>query len=380
MNALKLNVILLLAIFFPTSFLSDIISWVPPLQSFILCVMLLITLVYKKEIYFPSLLLVTPIIILYILSTVTSPFDELAMGQLPILICWCFIVLISFSSVQYEYNRNIKYTYYLMILWVVFWGVAPLHLESIKLIYMNFYSSSYDTLLESMLAREKPVSIFGSHSLAGFFYAYFILLSIWMIKNKVNAILNIAIIIILTMMMIGLSSYTSIMMLFVVAFLSCYLLFDGKVLIYSLVLMLVFILIFLLFNLEMSNDLFDYLLGDQGNGLQSRYIGGSLKQNFEFISDNPLLGVGFTYSNSLSFTDSFFIIALTKIGILGSILMALGCLFGFRWRVDEKLDRAILSATILFAVAYPIFLYSKYLLIFVLLGNVVRNTLYLKRG
>ncbi len=95
-------------------------------------------------------------------------------------------------------------------------------------------------------------------------------------------------------------------------------------------LILVFALIFLLFNVGMSHHLFDYFLGDQGNGFQSRYIGGSLKQNFEFISDNPLLGVGFTYSNSLSFTDSFFIIVLTKIGILGSILMVSATLFGFR--------------------------------------------------
>ncbi len=159
--------------------------------------------------------LVTSIIILYIISTVTSPFNELAMGQLPILICWCFIVLTSFSWCPIcEYNSNIKYTYYLMILLVVFfWGLAPFYLESIKLTYINLYSSSYDTLLESMLTRGKPVSIFASHSLAGFFYAYFILLSIWMIKNKVDVILNIAIIVILTMMMISLSSYTSIMML-----------------------------------------------------------------------------------------------------------------------------------------------------------------------
>lgn len=85
---------------------------------------------------------------------------------------------------------------------------------------------------------------------------------------------------------------------------------------------LIFVIVFSysLFGGEVVSTMIDRIIGDDGNGLSSRYSQGVLSETIEYVANNPLVGIGLGYNSDLYYTDSDYIITALRLGILGAIL------------------------------------------------------------
>lgn len=135
-----------------------------------------------------SVLMVSVLIFLYISFTAFTPLFEYSFGHsisvLPILTLICF----RFKNLPVA--SEILWVYYLVVFLVFIIGYLATFFPSLTSVYEAYYAYGYENLISALILRGKPISIFGSHSYAGFFYFLFSILSWHLLSNKRNIFLN----------------------------------------------------------------------------------------------------------------------------------------------------------------------------------------------
>lgn len=314
-----------------------------------------------------SVLMVTVLLFLYISFTVFTPFFEYSFGHsfsvLPIL------TLICFRFKKIPLTNCILWSYYLVVVFIFIIGYIPAFSPSLISLYESYYSYGYEGLISDFIFGEKPISIFGSHSYAGFFYFLIFILSWHLLVNRKNIIINTLILIMCFLSLVLIESGSSKFFLITIV---TFFIVDQALLrkganyfliLRFMVLVLVVVFYFSIFGGEVIITTIDKIVGDKGNGLLSRYSEGVLSKTIEYVSNNPLVGIGLGYSSELYYTDSDYIITALRLGIFGAILYFFAIIFflveSIRLRARFKLSFLLIFGLLFFMSAMTVSTYVR---------------------
>lgn len=312
------------------------------------------------------------IILIFLFATLFSKYSNYAFGQLPSLIT---LLLLFFIKFDFSNNKGAVKCYYFICSYIVLVGCSSLFLDLFSDFLVNYYSGGYFGLVERLLLIFKPVSIFVSHSIAGYYYSVFILFSLFLIDKGYSKLLNISFIVSFLTMLLLLRSNTS--MFFIFTSLMVMVVFMTKKRMFNLA--VYFSLFFLagillvLFNIEIISTLISSMAGDEGNGLSSRYFDGALKYTINYIEDYPLLGIGFTHSINFVYTDSSYVLLALKLGVVGMLLFHIQGFIIFYFKDELLISVVFIAYLALFCIGYPIFSYYRFVPISILLICVIQE-------
>ena len=240
-----------------------------------------------------------------------------------------------------------------------------LQYEPILQFLKNYYTFSYPELLPLMLAARKPVIMFATHSVAGFFFFLFFWLNLRTYEATAKR-LYLGFAVIYMVFALFLFSFTS---LFFLAWEMGLLTKVGLQRSWKLTVVIVLLLgsagVFLWQSLDNRKyDLLDYAtnyLQSSGNGLVGRYSAtGDLVVNLEFIRAHPLRPIGLTSKSGFMDVDSGPVEYVLR-GSLPLLLAIYIGLFGFLQSnlADRRDLRIVLVAILLFELGYAILGYAR---------------------
>jgi len=233
----------------------------------------------------------------------------------------------------------------------------------VKIFFISNYSAFYDQLVSNMLGAGKPVIMFGSHSIAAFFFFVCFYLHLRAFSTRVSnrSLLFAIVYLVLLVLLKSISAYC----LFAAG--------VGMLLYYTIGLRTVILLGAVTVGLSIAVVLItpnqweeavrsvQQVWYDPGSGFQGRYVGdGVLRQDLEYINDHPFRAVGIGYAESLWYGDS----GPIELLIRGSLPLLLAVYIGF-WSFVRRslLSKATGVAVFLmyfgFEIAYSNLLYLR---------------------
>ena len=236
-----------------------------------------------------------------------------------------FINLFLLSLINNNKNPNDLSTYlktlviantYLFILSICIIFGIPFGIDLISSSYQAFYIE----LIPNMLAQSKPVTVFGTHSLAGFYDFLFFIVNIAVYKyTRQTKFMMFAIGYML--FLFWLQSSTSLVNFFLAFIIIQAELYRTKKHLFYIIFAAELIAAVLTYQL--AGDLIDQTLGQlfsERNGLGGRYSeGGNLVNNLQYVMDHPFKGIGFGYTTEFFYADSGYLEYALRDGILGAL-------------------------------------------------------------
>ena len=227
-------------------------------------------------------------------------------------------------------------------------------------IVRNIYQAFYIELIPNMLMQNKPVTVFGTHSLAGFYD--FILFLANLAVYKYNKELKFLLISIGYMIFLfWLQSSTSLVYLLIAIVLLQIELYKAQRFLFFTLLAIELLSIVLLF--QIAGDLIDatltQLFSDR-NGLGGRYSeSGNLINNLNYVLAHPFKGIGFAYSTDFFYADSGYL----EYALRNSILGAIGVFIAFSRFILRNVKTShrylLLAAYLSFEVGFSNLLYFR---------------------
>ena len=227
-------------------------------------------------------------------------------------------------------------------------------------IISNYYQAFYIELIPNMLMQNKPVAVFGTHSLAGFYNFILFLANLAVYKyTKQTRFLLISIA--YMVFLFWLQSATSLVYLLIAIILLQMELYKAQRFLFIVLLVIQLLSIVLLF--QMADDLIEatmnQLFSDR-NGLGGRYSeGGNLINNLNYILAHPFRGIGFAYSTDFFYADSGYL----EYALRNSILGAIGVFIAFSRFILRNVKTShrylLLAAYLSFEVGFSNLLYFR---------------------
>lgn len=284
-------------------------------------------LLLKQKKYDPvNLLIAVGVGVLLTLLTITSPYPTYRYGN-----GLMFIVLFSLCLLNNNKNPlDLKpYLRTLFILNIFFAVLSFLIIFDVPLgvdfIYNN-YQAFYPELIPNMLFQSKPVTVFGTHSIAGFYNFLFFVTNLALYKYT-KQIWYLLFAFCYMVFLFWLQSSTS-LVFFLIAFIALqFELYKAQRFLFFLTLIIELFALVLIYQTigEVIGQTLDRLFSE-GNGLGGRYAeGGNLANNLNYVMNNPLGGIGFGYTTDFMFADSGYL----EYALRGSILTTLAVLISF---------------------------------------------------
>lgn len=366
---------MLLSIFYPTSKNGIIIEKYSIYLYFILIGLLIILLVFnginKNNLKYVILLNLS-LLVFTLLNTfnLNSILEYISYGSyIPYLAFSCLICL-NINEVKL-FNPSIILIV-LQIIYISCGILVVLNVEFIKNLLINNYSMGYSTLVSNMMFFNKPVFVYGSHSIASFFYACFSYINIIYFRKSKNMTF-----IVLTLLNIILSLLTKsntgyfFSILFVIYAISV-LYKKFKMILFVMLPGFVFLSVYYCYKFI---DLFFSSLLSKNNGILSRYGSNSvLSNNLEYIMSH-IVPIGIYVSQYLYFTDSGYIVNWLK----GSIFLIIGIYVGLyqllKYNIKSKnIYLPFYCIVMLFEFAYPVTLYLRFLVILPVMITLLNNS------
>ncbi|MFS7399374.1 hypothetical protein [Carnobacterium maltaromaticum] len=373
-NRILFSMIVLLGIFFPTSILHNVISPLNVVYNtiFILCAFFII--VINKKIVLSDAILASIISIIVFSSTLGTIFfnrenvDMISWGILS-----QYLVIIAYALMNERifedpfFSKLFKVVSYIIIIVGL---ISMLRIAFFTNIFTSFYSFSYKDLVSNMIGRLKPVTFFGSHSIAGFIY--FMFLEVWLkrlfvSKDKRN-IIPVVFFGFFLIMLQSSTSYFLLGLLLVSTLFKIFQLFGKKHLKRIIIIGTVSILLFggvtLKFLLPM--------LLSKTNGILSRFTTGLFSDNILYLKEHPFLGSGFLSVNHLYYTDFGYMVTYLRGGVF--LIISIAVLI---FKKMKPVSLFIVLGFILFEVGYPVSLYFRLYPVLLLISlennNIVKN-------
>lgn len=276
-----------------------------------------------------------------------------------------FIVFFFFTLINTNHNPlNLKGYLHTLTIANIFFSTLSigiiLEIPAITEIIREYYSSFYDDLIPNMLFQLKPVTIFGTHSVAGFYDFMFVLLNIMAFKYTHQKRFLLATILFLIFLFF-LQSATSLALLIAsLIILQSELYKYNKhiaYIIYSLELLA--LVIALPFASDLIGSAIDKLLSEN-NGLGGRYAeGGNLANNLEYIFNHPLQGIGFGYTTEYMYGDSGYLEYSLRNSIVGALAIIFAfCRFMLR-NVDSRYAYFLILIYLFFEIGFSNLIYWR---------------------
>jgi hypothetical protein len=235
-----------------------------------------------------------------------------------------------------------------------------------------------------MIELGKPVSIFGSHSIAAMYFYLIGLLAVYIqAKMQGSRLINIFIVFSIIVFLTNLQSASSafFLMLSFVSYSYVWLSsrFKSKSFLYLFVFFCLSTFVFLGVFFGWFNFVFEKVVGSSTSGVISRYSSSALENNIKYILESPMSGIGFSYSPLFLYSDSDYILSLLKYGLLGAVVFYFLCIDFLYKNIDSRyfLSSLIILALLSFSVGYYVFTYVRFvpfvLLLFMLQGALGRR-------
>jgi len=100
--------------------------------------------------------------------------------------------------------------------------------------------------------------------------------------------------------------------------------------------------------------------GAEGNGFLARYApGGRLQGTYEYLADNNLMPIGFSYSEDISLGDNFIAEYVVRTSPLGYAVVLYLLWSWFRRHLDLSQATAFFGFFLLADLAYPLLVYAR---------------------
>ncbi len=350
------------ALYFPTSIdghISEGLASFAVLSVFAcLTVAVLKPIILWQETHFNTLMGLNSAMIILILfiATANSPFKTISWGAFPVYFSIALIYLINLKMVS---SKPFLPLFLVFINFInLAWAIGLIfQLDSFIHLTTQYYTCWYDELLEYMLVLHKPILVYGSHSVAAFFFYIFFLLNIETYTYKHNRLYLVFSILYILLQPLLLSS--SAYVFFVIAILhftykSVFRRFDIPSFA-MLVLLAISLIVFLMqlvggdLTSQVAKLSIDVLLGNDENGFLSRYAtGGALAPEIRYILANPLFPVGLTYSEGFLFGDSGAVVYVLR----GGVLLLLAIYGGLLFFLKTNLESTAMAYWLFFIIAF----------------------------
>lgn len=362
-NQITIFLLLIFGFFFPSS-VNGVISLNLELAHSGILILLLSILLFNNKI--PKITFWLSFSILFILFFftmiqlfLTNPaLEKISVGSfLPII---AMVILFSTSYIEVKSTSMFDFMFVFINITLIAAGLLTVYdNQGISTFIYNNYSMGYEELSTNMLTFNKPVNMFGSHSIASIFYYLFFYINLKKFeytKHKLNIILAVLNLVLI----INLKSVSAFGLLFIAILQILFFLFQRHRNLFLVTAPFIMFFVFYIYSL-VENDLV-YSLGLEDNGFLGRYSSNSvLSVNFDYIKSH-VLPIGLWISDNLYFTDSGFVVNYLK----GSIFLVLAiylCLFYFvKHNIEHKKTAQMIFLIILiFELGYPILSYNRML-------------------
>lgn len=368
-------ILILSVVFFPSSISSDFHRLDVGILGFLVFILLCCVLYFRYfKLSFIAIILFLCLGVILFINTITSGYSEYAFGYS--LSLFPMLIMGLFRINRVPSLRFILSLYYSIVAFIFIFAYLGFFFSGIRDFIIAFYSGGYIGLSERFQEMFRPVSIFVSHSYAGFFYFLILFTSRYLVFSGESKIFNFVIIIFCLISMLLLQSGSS-YFFFLYSFV--FLCVTSIVSIRSIMMAL---LVFMFLLLVMSGLIYfsiDYFLllaerivGDGGNGLLSRYGDGVLKVNVDYILDNPFSGIGFSYSSIFYYTDSDYVVSFLRFGFFGFFIYYMYLLSFLKRFVGNFVGRLYFTffagAFLFFMISMPVFSFYRTAPLLVLLA------------
>ncbi|OMD07172.1 hypothetical protein BJP50_31775 [Paenibacillus odorifer] len=305
------------------------------------CTLLLLSLVYmldkQKNIPIKSFYILLFINCLLFIFTFTSHLTEYRFGNSLYFLILSLIFLFDFNGLDTNIEKYRKSLQIVNLILITFSISIIYNFTPIVNFLHNWFSAFYIELLPNMFAQKKPVSTFGTHSIAGFYYFILFILNFvtyYFLKKKLHLFISL----LYMLFLYNIQSSTSLVYFLVCIFAIAFLLFKKSKRIFFMSAIVISIIIAIKFNditiFQKVND----KLFSTNNGLLVRYSAtGTLKENIKYITRHPFNGIGFGYSNTYQYVDS----GIVEYSLRGSVFTLLAILLGFYHFLRRNLTKSI---------------------------------------
>ena len=297
-----------------------------------------------------------------LLFTAFTPLWTLTPGALLPYTALLLLMCVDLSKVTYEWP--------LRFAWIAA-NVANIGLSAlivvdygpVKSFFISNYSAFYDQLVSNMLGAGKPVIMFGSHSIAAFFFfvCFYLHLRKFTSRGSNGSLVLAIVYLALLVLLKSISAYCLFaaglaMLLYYAIGLRTMMLLGAATIGISIAAVLI-----TPDHWEEAAKSVQQVWFDPGSGFQGRYVGdGVLRQDLKYINDHPFRGVGIGYAESLWYGDS----GPIELLIRGSLVLLLAVYIGFWWfmrknLVSKRTAMAVFLMYFGFEIAYSNLLYLR---------------------
>lgn len=343
--------LLLLGLYFPTSQNAMISSEYLMINSIILFLLLIFLIFKGVKVFKIPFFIGMGSIFLLLISTMTTPFNEIRYGSGAYFLCLSLLFCLDFKSIEFGKRTEFLITTVNVINVIIGIGIITQNAVISEFI-INNYSAFYELLVPNMISFRKPVLTFATHSLAGFFIYLFFFLNFTKFKNqkkKIYLFFSLCYLVFL----VFLSSSASLLFFTISLTQILIAMFKMKKKNFAILLLIASIAIIAFYN-QITNYLIFVKLQVEGEmhrtngGLIGRYSeNGNLQVNIDYLMENFFRPIGFGYSKQIILADSGMLEYLIRGTFLLVILIYLGLFIFLRNNLRSKRTSTFLFLIIL---------------------------------
>lgn len=317
------------SLYFPSSLNGTIVSSLVPLYTVALCVLVLLYAAMngtiRNNVYFGLLVLG-----LLGFFTLLSPLPKLAYGAIFPYMGFCAVLVLDLRASKLPYRIPALLALCLPML-ILGWSTV-LGFDDITAIQEGWYQLYREDLFENLVGWfAKPVSVFGTHSVAAFVYFALCVLMLRLgkyaasVAERVIAYILFACFAGLMPMLLSTSAFALFGFLLMMLFWNVFKRLGWRVntmLVFFVVAVVVYLARSGYFGADlMSDDVLD-VFNSKGNGFAGRFSKGSrLEPTYTYLFRNYFQPVGITYDDIIEFGDGFIAEYVLRTSILGYALV-----------------------------------------------------------
>lgn len=317
------------SLYFPSSLNGTIVSSLVPLYTVALCVLVLLYVAMngaiRNNVYFGMLVLS-----LLGFFTILSPLPKLAYGAIFPYLGLCAVLVLDLRASKLPYRIPALLALCLPML-MLGWSTV-LGFDDITAIQESWYQIYRDDLFENLVGWfAKPVSVFGTHSVAAFVYFALCVLMLRLGKHAASAAERVVAYILfacfagLIPMLLSTSAFALFGLLLMMLFWNMFKRLGWRVntmLVFLVIAVAVYLALSGYFGVDlMSDDVLD-VFSSKGNGFSGRFSKGSrLEPTYTYLFRNYFQPVGITYDDVIEFGDGFIAEYILRTSVLGYALV-----------------------------------------------------------
>lgn len=329
---------LVVSLYFPSSIGGSIIEQLSLLGNILALAILLLGVFFcrvplDKSVFFLGLIF---ILIITCLSFF-SPFDNMTLGSVVPYLTMLFIVSLVYKNIGIS-RAQLKFLLFFAIFQLTLAFMIVFSFTWLKNVLESYYQMVPDLYFYMIGWENKPVITYATHSVAGFVFFLFSLFFIvlyYRVRGTFLRMLFMFLSLLYCSLLILIFSNTGFFLLVAMLIAYFYLSMKNSGIFFRMTLLVILALLtlYILVNyyeviMLASEKVLEVLTSDK-NGIIARLsMNSRLAGSYQYVFDNPLQGVGFTYDGNIAFGDNFVSEYVLRGGFLSYfVYILIACIF-----------------------------------------------------